>query len=83
MKFRSNISNAETYCLPYWKKVKYLTLQIISKKTFMTWKAHSKSIKKLVSLKESPNIAPSTIFHNNPSAIKRQEIAHTCNKYFC
>ena len=36
MKFKSNKNNAEIYCLIYGNKIKDLTLQIISKTTFMT-----------------------------------------------
>ena len=43
-----------------------------------TWKDK----KKLNSLKESPNIAPSTVFDNGRNVTKPQEIANAFNKYF-
>ena len=36
----------------------------------------------LISLKELPNVAPSSIFHNGWSLTEPQEIANAFNKYF-
>ena len=43
-----------------------------------TWK----DIKKLIYLKELPNIAPSNIFDNGWSLSEPQETANAFNKYF-
>ena len=43
-----------------------------------TWKG----IKKLISLKELSNIAPSNIFDNDRSLTEPQEIGNALNKYF-
>ena len=44
----------------------------------ITWKG----IKKLISLKELYNVAPSNIFENGRSLTEQQEIANAFNKYF-
>ena len=45
-------------------------------------KSTRKGAKKVISLKELSNIAPSNIFDNGRSLTKPQEIANTFNKYF-
>ena len=45
-------------------------------------KSTLKGIKKLISLKELFNIAPSNIFHNRRSLTATEEVANVSNKYF-
>lgn len=73
-KFKSNIYNTETHL--YQNRVKPLNLMIIFLTTFVTSKVHGKAQNILISSNESPNIAPSTIFDDQISVTKPQEIAY-------
>ena len=49
---------------------------------YLQMQIHWKGIKKLISLKELSNIAPSNIFDNGRSLTEPQEIVTAFNKYF-